>query len=100
ASRKVGNAVARNRAKRRLRALCDRVITRDDTRTFDFVLIARTEAVTRDFALMEDELRNAVGRLIKGDGAQRRGEGATRRGEGATRRGDSAQRRPKKRLAS
>jgi len=55
ASRKVGNAVARNRAKRRLRALVDRLISFADP-AFDYVLVGRTETLTRDFAEMESEL--------------------------------------------
>ena len=72
ASRKVGNAVARNRAKRRLRALCDRIFPITPTTAapaaWDFVLIARTEAISRDFAAMEHDLRHAMQRLVAGDG--------------------------------
>ena len=39
ASRKVGNAVARNRTKRRLRALADRVIATEADTALDYVLI-------------------------------------------------------------
>jgi ribonuclease P protein component len=58
ASRKVGNAVARNRAKRRLRALTDLLIAEADP-ALDYVLIGRTETLTRAFGTMEKELRHA-----------------------------------------
>jgi ribonuclease P protein component len=65
ASRKVGNAVARNRAKRRLRALADRVIATEADPGLDYVLIGRTEALTRKFATMEQDLRVALKRIVK-----------------------------------
>ena len=43
ASRKVGNAVARNRAKRRLRALADKVMPEAADPAQDYVFIGRTE---------------------------------------------------------
>ena len=71
ASRKVGNAVARNRAKRRLRALTDRLISCADP-AFDYVLVGRTETLTRDFADMEKELREALKRIAQPRKDQRR----------------------------
>ena len=65
ASRKLGNAVARNRAKRRLRALADRVIASDANPGLDYVLIGRPEALTREFATMEQDLRVALKRIVK-----------------------------------
>ncbi len=64
ASRKVGNAVARNRAKRRLRALTDRLISNADP-AFDYVLVGRGETLTRDFAAMENALRDALKRIAQ-----------------------------------
>ncbi|MGE4062182.1 MAG: ribonuclease P protein component [Rhodospirillaceae bacterium] len=64
ASRKVGNAVARNRAKRRLRALADRLIADADP-SLDYVLIGRTETLTRAFGRMEDDLRQALRRIAE-----------------------------------
>ena len=63
ASRKVGNAVARNRAKRRLRALVDKVMPEAANPAHDYVLIGRTETLSRDFAAMERELRHALKKL-------------------------------------
>lgn len=44
ASKKVGNAVARNRAKRRLRALSRAVLPAEGREGWDYVLIGRPEA--------------------------------------------------------
>jgi ribonuclease P protein component len=63
ASRKVGNAVARNRAKRRLRALVDRVMPEAAAPHHDYVLIGRTETLSRDFATMERDLRHALKKI-------------------------------------
>jgi ribonuclease P protein component len=59
ASKKIGNAVARNRAKRRLRALAREVLAGLARPGWDYVLVARPEAtVTRTYAdLREDMLR-------------------------------------------
>ena len=63
ASRKVGNAVARNRAKRRLRALADKVMPEAADPGHDYVFIVRTETLKRDFAAMEQDLRHALRKL-------------------------------------
>src|SRR4051812_12245461 len=65
ATRKLGNAVVRNRAKRRLRALADRVIASDADPGLDYVLIGRSDALTRKFATMEQDLRVALKRILK-----------------------------------
>ena len=60
-SRKVGNAVARNRAKRRLRALARDVFPACGRPGWDYVLIGRPDVTaTQDFAEMRAELANAV----------------------------------------
>lgn len=63
ASRKVGNAVARNRAKRRLRALADNVMPAAANPALDYVFVARAETLKREFAAMEQDLRQALQRL-------------------------------------
>lgn len=65
ASRKVGGAVERNRAKRRLRALARAVLSKMGQPGTDYVLIARHAALTRDFALMLKELEHGLARLCK-----------------------------------
>lgn len=63
ASRKVGGAVVRNRAKRRLRALAEAVLPAVARPGYDFVLIARTESATRPHDLMISDLKTALSRL-------------------------------------
>ncbi|KZD06284.1 ribonuclease P protein component [Oceanibaculum pacificum] len=72
ASRKVGGAVVRNRARRRLRAIVDEVMPLNAKPGHDYVLIARRDTATRDYALLLDDLRQA----LKRTGALRAGEGA------------------------
>ncbi len=76
ASRKVGNAVARNRAKRRLRALADKVMPATADPARDYVLIGRGETLTRDFAAMEHDLRRALEKLSTTRPAGTRAAGA------------------------
>lgn len=60
-SKKVGNAVARNRAKRRLREIARLVLPGLGLPDHDYVLIGRAEkTATRDFVLMQDDLRRAL----------------------------------------
>ena len=55
ASKKVGNAVVRNRAKRRLRDVARRVLAAGGAPGTDYVLVARMDTATRDFtALLAD----------------------------------------------
>ncbi len=63
ASKKVGNAVARNRARRRLRALAREVLAPLAVPGFDFVLIGRQGTLERDYAAMARDLRGALRRL-------------------------------------
>nr|WP_255356772.1 ribonuclease P protein component [Thioclava sp. SK-1] len=60
-SKKVGNAVQRNRAKRRLRALARAVFPMNARAGWDFVLVGRADATAnRNFAQMTDDLRIAL----------------------------------------
>ncbi len=63
ASRKVGGAVKRNRAKRRIRALLNQTLSQKGHPGFDYVVIAREEVLRRNFALMEQELEKALMKL-------------------------------------
>ena len=72
-SKKVGNAVARNRAKRRLRAAAREVIGLEAAPSHDYVLIGRTETLRRPYALLLQDLRTAlkrVGVLPKSDSGE------------------------------
>ena len=62
-SRKVGNAVARNRAKRRLREAARAVLPEAGRPGWDYVLIGRAEATAaRDWAGLLRDLRGALGK--------------------------------------
>lgn len=60
-SKKVGNAVARNRAKRRLRAAAQAILTTHARPGWDYVLIGRPgTTATRPFDQLCDDLRGAL----------------------------------------
>ncbi|MEX2409242.1 MAG: ribonuclease P protein component [Rhodovibrionaceae bacterium] len=63
ASRKVGNAVARNRARRRLRAAAQEVLTGLGRSGMDYVLIARGETGTRPYPELLQDLRAALSKV-------------------------------------
>lgn len=64
ASRKVGGAVVRNRARRRLRALAEAVLPQAGLPPCDIVLIARhTATVSRSFADLRADLLWSIDRL-------------------------------------
>ena len=62
-SRKVGNAVERNRAKRRLRAAVNEVFAESAAPGYDYVLIGRRQTLTRPFRLLVEDLMKALRRL-------------------------------------
>ncbi len=66
-SKKIGNAVARNRAKRRLRALARAVMPEVALPGWDYVLVGRPQAtIARDFADLCADLRAAMARVHRG----------------------------------
>lgn len=63
-SKKVGNAVARNRAKRRLREIARLILPTEGKPGWDYVLIGRAEVTgNRDFADLQNDLRRALRRV-------------------------------------
>ncbi|HJQ56215.1 MAG TPA: ribonuclease P protein component [Vineibacter sp.] len=62
-TKKIGNAVVRNRVRRRLRALAREVLLPAARNDLDFVMIGRQDALHRDYAAMADDLRKALRRL-------------------------------------
>ena len=63
-SRKLGGAVRRNRAKRRLREAARLALAPEARRGWDYVLIGRPEATAaRDFQALLCDLRGALGRV-------------------------------------
>lgn len=67
-TKKIGNAVVRNRMKRRFRALAREVMPLHGMADTDHVLIGRDGGVERDFALLRDELIAALVRAQAGKG--------------------------------
>lgn len=63
ASKKVGNAVARNRSKRRLREAVAKIMPQHAREGLDYVLIAREETTARPFDQLLADLRHALRRL-------------------------------------
>ena len=70
---KIGNAVVRNRMKRRFRELLRAALPEDGLPDTDHVLIGREGGIERDFARMREELSAALARARdgKGDPARR-----------------------------
>ncbi len=62
-SKKVGNAVIRNRMKRRFRMLAREVLPTDGLPGADHVLIGRNSGIERDYAALRTELIKALGKL-------------------------------------
>lgn len=71
ASRKVGNAVVRNRAKRRLRAAAAEVLPRAARPGSDYVLVARAGTAERPYRALVEDLEKALRRVDRGSEARR-----------------------------
>lgn len=65
ASKKVGNAVCRNRAKRRLRALANELLPLHGTAGNNYVAIARATTIDRPFDALRKDFLYALKRLSK-----------------------------------
>ncbi|MEI7608231.1 MAG: ribonuclease P protein component [Rhodospirillaceae bacterium] len=78
ASKKVGNAVTRNRARRRLRAAATELLSAHGAPGFDLVLIARSETLVRGWADLKADLATGMKRLgAWQDGVGRDGTGSS-----------------------
>jgi ribonuclease P protein component len=64
-SKKVGNAVVRNRMKRRLRELARAVLPGSGIAGADHVLIGRQSGIERPFAALVADLERALARVRK-----------------------------------
>jgi len=62
-SRKVGNAVSRNRAKRRLRAVAGQILPTHGRAGWDFVIIGRQATLERPFQRLIGDLETALRKL-------------------------------------
>ena len=67
-TKKIGNAVVRNRMKRRFRELLRAALPEEGLPHTDHVLIGREGGIERDFAAMRDELSAALARARAGKG--------------------------------
>ena len=65
ASRKVGNAVARNRAKRRIRQAANEIFPPRAQEGWDYVIIARKTILTYDYKKLKKDLANSLNRLTR-----------------------------------
>ncbi|WP_406818585.1 ribonuclease P protein component [Novosphingobium ovatum] len=86
-TKKIGNAVVRNRMKRRLRALIREILPEHGLPAHDHVLIGREGGVERDFARMRAELLAALERARAGKGDPPRGPRRARPGDSPHHRG-------------
>lgn len=66
ASRKVGGAVVRNRAKRRLRALVRELVPQAGIHGLDLVLIARPQTASLPFDALRTDLSAALAKIKAG----------------------------------
>lgn len=64
-TKKIGNAVVRNRMKRRFRALARAILAEAGVAGADHVLIGRAGGVERDFATLGIELRKALAKVAR-----------------------------------
>lgn len=67
ASRKIGNAIIRNRAKRRLRAAATQILPKHGRPGQDYVLIARSGTANRPFSQLLADLERVLRRLERDD---------------------------------
>jgi len=65
ASKKVGNAVKRNRARRRLRAILQQILPKYGLKGMDYVAIARPQTIDANYKDLLDEVEFLVKRLSK-----------------------------------
>ena len=63
-TKKIGNAVVRNRMKRRFRALAREIIAAKGHAGSDHVLIGRAGGIERDYALLGADLEKALARVM------------------------------------
>lgn len=67
-TKKIGNAVVRNRMKRRFRELLRAALPEEGLADTDHVLIGREDGIERDFATLREELSAALARARAGTG--------------------------------
>ncbi|MEM7665184.1 MAG: ribonuclease P protein component [Pseudomonadota bacterium] len=89
-TKKIGNAVVRNRMKRRFRELLRAALPEQGLPDHDHVLIGRSGGVERDYQTMAEELEKVLARARAGQSDPSRGRRprkGNRRGSGSTKEG-------------
>ncbi|MGI9422409.1 MAG: ribonuclease P protein component [Hyphomicrobiaceae bacterium] len=74
-TKKMGNAVRRNRMRRRLKAAISEVALGAADPTYDYVVVARSAAFDRDFKQLRADFKAAFRRIKKGPRPQKRQTG-------------------------
>ena len=74
-TKKIGNAVARNRMKRRFRALARELLPAGGIRGADHVLIGRDGGIERDHAALKSEFGKALAKIARGEDSPSRPRG-------------------------
>ncbi len=64
-TKKIGNAVVRNRMKRRFRSLAREILPEGGLSGADHILIGRAGGVERDFGDLQRELGKALGKVTR-----------------------------------
>lgn len=64
-TKKIGNAVVRNRIKRRFRALAREILPVSGVAGADHVLIGRPDGMNRDFAQLKADLTKALAKVAR-----------------------------------
>ena len=83
-TKKTGNAVERNRIRRRLRAAMSEVGPRKGRPGFEYVIVARRQALTSPYGTMIEELERALTRLHDRKSGQGPARPAAKAGDGET----------------
>ena len=74
ATKRIGGAVERNRAKRRMREAARLLLPQHARPGMDYVLIARGGVITRPWARLLDDVKSALIRLAAEDGVRTSGD--------------------------
>ncbi|MBH67549.1 MAG: ribonuclease P protein component [Rhodospirillaceae bacterium] len=64
-SRKVGKAVIRNKARRRLKSVASDVLTKDGVKSLDYVVIGRAGTITRTYDQLVRDMQMAIDKIDK-----------------------------------
>lgn len=95
-TKKIGNAVVRNRMKRRFRELLRGALPARGLTDHDHVLIGRVGGITRDFHTMAEELDHTLARAREGKGDAPRGGRSGRRSGRKFERGHRGPKEPRR----